>query len=77
MAVSNNSGIYVDATQPATLNDGFGISTDYRSLGQAVIAWRRLLPDQKIRATVRVIGGPVYSAHQIDQLHYGPNPTAY
>jgi hypothetical protein len=30
--------------------------------------------EEKIRATVKVIGGPVYTAHQIDRLHYGPKP---
>jgi hypothetical protein len=24
--------------------------------------------------TVKMIGGPVYPAHQIDRLHYGPKP---
>jgi hypothetical protein len=31
--------IYVDATQPATLNDGAGIQTDCPTLGEAVTAW--------------------------------------
>ena len=38
----------------------------------AVSAWLALPSAQKIRATVKVIGGPVYTAHQIDRLHYGP-----
>jgi len=38
------------------------------------LAWRALPSTQKIRATVKVIGGPVYTAHQIDRLHYGPKP---
>jgi len=29
---------------------------------------------QKIRATVKLIGGPVYTAREIDRLHYGPKP---
>jgi hypothetical protein len=29
----------------------------------------------QIRATVKVIGGPVYAAHEIDRLHYGPKPN--
>jgi hypothetical protein len=29
---------------------------------------------QKIRATVKVIGGPVYTAQQIHRLHFGPKP---
>ena len=67
--------IYVDATQPATLNDGAGVQTDCPTLGEAVTAWQRLRPEQKIRATIKVIGGPVYTAHEIDRLHQGPKPT--
>ena len=48
--------IYVDATQPATLNDGAGFQTDCPTLGEAVTAWQRLRPEQKIRATIKVIG---------------------
>jgi len=29
----------------------------------------------KIRSTVKVIGGPVYRAHEIERLHYGPKPA--
>ena len=67
--------IYVDAGRPATLNDGAGVSTDCVTLQEAVIAWYKLAPEQKIRATVRLIGGPVYAAHQIVRLHYGPKPV--
>ena len=66
--------IYVDAGKPATLNDGAGASTDYATLQEAVLAWHRLPPGQKIRATVKVIGGPVYTAHEIDRLHFGSKP---
>jgi hypothetical protein len=38
------------------------------------LAWHGLPAEQKIRATVKMIGGPVYTAHQIDRLHYGPKP---
>ena len=61
--------IFVDATRPATLNDGVGSQTDFATLEAAVVAWRALPSAQKIRATVKVIGGPVYTAHQIDRLH--------
>ena len=67
--------IYVDATRPATLNDGAGLQTDCPTLGEAVTAWQRLPPEQKIRATIKVIGGPVYTACQIDRLHQGPKPA--
>ena len=66
--------IYVDAAQPATLNDGAGKLTDCPTLQEAVLAWHELPSAQKVRATVKVIGGPVYTAHQIDRLHYGPKP---
>jgi hypothetical protein len=39
------------------------------------LAWQRLAPEQKIRATVKVIGGPVYTAHEIERLDYGPKPA--
>jgi hypothetical protein len=72
--VSDDFKIYVNAGQPATLNDGAGALTDYATLQEAVLAWHRLTPGQKIRATVKVIGGPVYTAHEINRLHYGPKP---
>ena len=67
--------IYVDAGRPATLNNGAGTLTDCSTLQEAVLAWQRLAPEQKIRATVKVIGGPVYAAHEIDRLDYGPKPA--
>ena len=66
--------IYVDAGRPATLNDGAGVLTDCATLQEAV-AWQQLAPEQKIRATVKVIGGPVYTAKEIERLHYGPKPA--
>jgi hypothetical protein len=66
--------IYVDAAQPVTLNDETGKLTDCPTLQEAVLAWHALPSAQKVRATVKVIGGPVYAAHQIDRLHYGPKP---
>jgi hypothetical protein len=73
--ISDDYKIYVDAGRPATLNDGAGALTDYATLQEAVSAWQQLAPEQKIRATVKVIGGPVYSAHEIDRLDYGPKPV--
>ena len=73
--MNDGSKIYVDAVQPATLNDGADKLTDCPTLQAAVPAWRALPSEQKIRATVKVIGGPVYTAHQIDRLHYGPKPA--
>ena len=70
MAVSDDSRIYVDAGLPARLNDGAGAQTDCCTLQEAVSAWLALPSAQKIRATVKVIGGPVYTAQQIYRLHY-------
>ncbi len=67
--------IYVDAGQPATLNNGAGVLTDCATLQEAVLAWHRLAREEKIRATIKVIGGPVYRAHVIERLHYGPKPA--
>ena len=67
--------IYVDAGWPATLNDGAGVLTDCATLQEAVLAWQQLAPEQKIRATVKVIGGPVYTAKEIERLHCGPKPA--
>ena len=68
--------IFVEATRPATLNDGAGRQTDFATLEEAVAAWRALPSAQKIRATVKVIGGPVYKAQQIERLYYVPKPDA-
>lgn len=72
--MSDDYKIYVGAAQPATLNDG-AAQTDCATLQEAVLAWHRLAPDQKIRATVKVIGGPVYRAHEIERLHFEPKST--
>ena len=70
--MSDEYKIYVDATRPATLNDGAGLQTDCHTLGDAVTAWQRLPPEQKIRATIKVIGGPVYTACQIGSRREAP-----
>ncbi len=70
--MSDDDKIYVDAEQPATLNNGAGKLTEYRALQEAVKAWHRLPPMQTKRATIRVIGGPVYTAAEIVRLHYRP-----
>jgi hypothetical protein len=70
MAVSDDYKIFVDASRPATLNDGAGSLTDCPTLQEAVLAWHSLSPDQKIRATVKVIGGRVYTAQEIARFHY-------
>ncbi len=75
MPMSDDYKIYIDAGQPATLNNGAGVQTDCATLQEAVSAWHRLAPEQKIRATVKVIGGPVYRAYEIDRLHYEQKPA--
>jgi len=67
--------IYVDAGRPATLNNGAGALTDCATLQEAVSAWQLLAPEHKKRATVKVIGGPVYTSQEIARLHYGPKPA--
>jgi hypothetical protein len=73
--MSDNYKIYVDAERHATLNNGAGASTDWATLREAVLAWQQLSPGQKIRATVKVIGGPVYTAQEIERLQYCPKPA--
>ncbi len=73
--MSDDYKIYVDAGQPATLNDGAGVLTDCATLQEAALAWHRLASEQKIRATVKVIGDPVYRSHEIERLRYGPKPA--
>ena len=73
--MSDDYKIYVEAGLLATLSTGSGISTDCATLQEAVLAWHKLGPEQKIRATVRLIGGPVYTAHQIARFHYGAKPV--
>ena len=74
--MTDDNQIYVDAAQPATLNDGAGKLTDYATLQEAVVAWHALPSAHKIRATVKVFGGPVYTAHQIPRLHFEPRPAS-
>ena len=61
--------IYVDGSRPATLNNG-GTLDDCPTLQEAVMAWHRLPPEQRKRATIRVMGGPLYTAAEIERLHY-------
>jgi hypothetical protein len=67
--------IYVDASRPATLNNG-GILDDYRTLQDALAAWHQLPPEQKKRATIRVMGGPLYTVAEIERLHLSRKPRS-
>jgi hypothetical protein len=73
--MSDDYKIYVDANRPATFNNGAGALTDCGTLQEAVLAWQRLAPEQKIRATVKVIGGPVYTVKEIERLCYETKPA--
>jgi hypothetical protein len=67
--------ISIDASRPATLNNG-GVLDDCSTLQEAVMVWHRLPPEQKNRATMRVFGGLLYSATEIERLHYGREPRS-
>ena len=73
--MSEDAKIYVDASRPATLHNG-AISTDWPTLRDAVMAWHRLRPEQARAATIRVIGGILYTAAEIPKLHLDSNPTS-
>ena len=73
--MSDDYKIYVDAGRPATLNNGAGALTDRATLQEDVLAWQRLAPEQKIRATVKLIGGPVYTMKEIERLCYETKPA--
>jgi hypothetical protein len=74
LARSESEKIHVDASIPATLHSG-AVSTECPTLQKAVAVWHRLRPEQAQRATIRVIGGPVYTAAEIRRFHYGPQPA--
>jgi hypothetical protein len=74
LPMSEHYKIYIDAGQPATLNNGASIQTDCATLREAVSAWHRPAPEQKIRATVKLTGRPVYRAHEISRLYYEKTP---
>jgi hypothetical protein len=66
--------IYVDAGQSAVLRDGERPPLNYLTLQEAVIGWCQLPSSRKSAATIKV-GEKVYTAQEIDRLHYGPKPT--
>jgi hypothetical protein len=68
-APTSDKKIYVDASQPATLNNS-GVLDDCPTLRKPVTTWRRLKPEQKKRATIKVFGGPLYSATETKRLRY-------
>jgi hypothetical protein len=65
--------LYVDAsTSPAALIDQ-DKTMRCPTLGEAVMEWHRLPADRKAAATIKV-SGKVYTADEIDRMHYGPKP---
>jgi len=73
--MTDDDAIYVDASQPATLRYPGG-SVDCPTLQEAVIARNNLPSKDRNQATIKVniADGPVYTAQEIDRLHYGPKP---
>jgi hypothetical protein len=64
-----NDKVYVDASQPATLQRPNG-PVSYYTLQEAVLAWH--MPEKERAETtiaVNVPGGPIYDAQQIERLH--------
>jgi hypothetical protein len=53
-------------------------SFDCYTLQEAVLAWHRRPAKDREQATIKVNvpGGPVYTAREIERLHYGPKPAA-
>ena len=51
--MSDDYKIYVDAGQPATLNDGAGAVTDYATLQEAVLAWHGWRLNRKYERPLR------------------------
>ena len=60
----------IDVTRPATLHNG-AVSTDFPTLKDAIMAWNRLRPEQAQRASIRIIGGQLYSAAELSKLLNG------
>jgi hypothetical protein len=67
--------IYVDASQSAILRHG-DVLVDCPTLQEAVLAWHKLPEGDREKATIKVKlpGGEVYTAREIERLHYGPKP---
>jgi len=65
--------IWADASKgPAMLIDG-DKSIKCETLHEAVIEWDHLPEPRKSLATIEVEGDRVYSAAEIDRLHYRPS----
>jgi DNA-binding XRE family transcriptional regulator len=67
--------IYADPAQRATLVHGDRKVPCY-TLGEAVLAWQRLSPDDQKTATITLASGLSYGADEIDRLHRPLKPPA-
>ncbi len=72
--MSEDGKIQPDRSRPATLHNG-AASTDFPTLKEAIMAWHRLRPEQAQKASIRVIGGILYTAAEIPKLYNGSNST--
>jgi len=63
--------LFVDAIGPAILFNG-PIWIDCSTLQKAVMEWYRLPAERAQRASIRLIGGPLYHAAEIARLDYRP-----
>jgi len=61
--------IYVDASRPSILRLAGG-SVECPTLHEAVIAWRALPEKDRHQATIQVLGGPLYTADEINRLYH-------
>ncbi len=73
--MSEDGKIQLDGSRPATLHNG-AVSTDFPTLQDAIMAWHRLRPEQAQRASIRIIGGILYTAAEIPKLSNGSNSTS-
>jgi hypothetical protein len=71
--MSSEGKIWADGNAPATLIDG-DKSTDFYTLGEAVIARDHLPEPRKSTATIRS-SGRIFIAAEIDRLHHKPDET--
>ena len=62
---------FLDTVGAAILFNG-PIWIDCSTLQEAVMEWYRLPPEQAQRASIRLIGGPLYHAAEIVRLDYRP-----
>jgi hypothetical protein len=62
-----------DENRPATVHNG-AVSTDFPTLRDAIRAWHRLPPEQAQRASIRIIGGQLYTAAEIPKLLNAARP---